>query len=168
VSEEQLTKSELLVAINTERARLESTLAKFTEAQKSEALLENGWCVKDLMAHVAAWERVGYDIVQAARDGEPLKDYVSKVFESIDDFNIKTYEKNKGKNLGEIETEFQTAHQDFITLVTPLDEAFINSHLPFEGTEEISVGQIITSNTYYHYREHTEALEKLLSKSQPS
>jgi hypothetical protein len=165
MTEEQLTKSELLTVIKTERASLESALAKFAEAQKSETLLENGWRVEDLMAHIAAWERVGYDIVQAARDGEPLKTYVSKVFESIDDFNAQAYEANKDKSLHEIEAKFQAAYQDFVVLIEPLDEAFIASNLPFEDAEGITVELIISSNTFHHYQEHATALEKLLSGS---
>ena len=158
------TKSELMAAIKTERVRLEGDLAKFPGGKKTEARLENSWSVKDLMAHIAAWEQVAFDIVQSAKNGEPLKDYVSKVFESIDNFNDQTYDKNKDKSLNEIETEFQASYQDFVALLVPLDEVFIASNLPFEGTEEISVESIISSNTFHHYREHAEALEKLLSE----
>jgi hypothetical protein len=164
MSEEKLTKPELTAAIETDRARLEDALARFADTQKMEPLLENGWSIKDLMAHVATWERVGFDIVQAARDGEPLKDYVSKVFESIDNFNAQTYEKNKDKSLRDIESEFKAAYKDFTALIEPLDDAFIASNLPFEGVENLSVQVIITANTYHHYREHAEECEKLSGK----
>jgi hypothetical protein len=159
--EEKLSKFELIAAIETERARLEDAMARFSDQQKTETLLENGWSIKDLMVHIAAWERVGFDIVQANRDGEPLKDYISKAFESIDNFNAQTYEKNKDRSLSDVKAEFKAAHQAFFSLIAPLPEAFIGSYLPFEGAEEITIRSIISSNTYLHYREHAEALEQL-------
>lgn len=161
MAEEKLTKSELMDAIHKERARLEKALASFSEAQKAEKILENGWSVKDLMAHIAAWERVGFDIVQAARNSVALKTYVSKVFESIDNFNSKTYEKNKNKTLSKIEIEFQAAHKDFFTLIKTLDDDFITSNLPFDGADKLSVQYMISANTHLHYSEHTKALEAL-------
>lgn len=164
MSEEKLTKSELTAAIEMERARLEDALAHFSDTQKVGGLLENGWSGKDLMAHIAAWERVAFDIVQAARDGEPLKAYVSKVFESIDNFNAQTYERNKDKSLRNIEVEFKAAYNDFFDLITPLDEAFIAGNLPFEGAENLTVQVIISANTHHHYREHAEECERLSRK----
>ena len=160
--EKNLSKSEMVTAIETKHARLKGALDRFSDAQKTEPLLDNGWSIKDLMVHIAAWERVGFDIVQAALDGNPLKDYISKVFENIDNFNAQTYEKNKGKLLREVETEFQVTHQVFFDLIATLEEAFIASNLPFEGTEEITIESIISSNTYQHFSEHAEALEKCL------
>lgn len=158
---EKLTKPELLAAIRIDRTLLEKTLTRFSETQKTEMLFENGWSIKDLMAHIASWERVGIDIVEAARDGETLKGYVSKIFENIDNFNAKIYEQNKDKCLSEIKIEFQAAHKNFITLINPLDDNFIASNLPFEGTQEISVQYIISANTHWHYLEHIEAIKKL-------
>ena len=113
------------------------------------------------MAHIAAWERVAYDIVQAARDSEPLKDYVSEAFESIHNFNTQIYEKNEDRSLSEVQAEFQADYQKFITLVARLDDRFIASNLPFEGAENLHVQAIISSNTYHHYREHAKALDEL-------
>lgn len=163
--EGKVNKEELIAAIKTERARLEADLAKFSDVQKAKALLENGWSVKDLMAHIASWERVAFDILQPARDAEPLKEYIAQVFESIDNFNAKTYEQNKDKPLNEIEGEFNNAYQNFFALVESLDEAFIASNLPFEGTEEITIESIISSNTYQHYQEHAETLENYSTES---
>ncbi len=161
MSDEKLTNSELMAAIETERAQLEKALARFSEDQKTKALLKNGWSIKDLMAHISAWEQVGFDIVQPARDGKPLKAYVSKVFESIDHFNAATFEKNKDKSLGEIEIEFNAAYKNFVALIETLDEDFIASNLPFEGAEDLNVRSVISANTHLHYREHTQTLEAL-------
>ena len=66
------TKSELMAAIKTERVRLEGDLAKFPGGKKTEARLENSWSVKDLMAHIAAWEHRG-DGREPQRHSEPLQ-----------------------------------------------------------------------------------------------
>jgi len=163
--EGKVNKEDLIAAIKTERARLEANVAKLSDVKKAKALLENGWSVKDLMAHIASWERVAFDILQPARDAEPLKEYIAKVFESIDNFNAKTYEQNKDRPLNEIEGEFNNAYQNFFALVESLDEAFIARNLPFEGSEEITIESIISSNTYQHYQEHAETLENYSPES---
>lgn len=162
MSKGKLAKSELMEAIRTERARLETVLACFSDVQKLKPLLENGWSIRDLLAHITSWEKIGFDIVKTARDGEALKPYIAKVFESIDNFNAKTLEINKANSLWEIEAEFHATYQDLMDLVEPLDDSFIASNLPFEGAEELSVQFMISANTHFHYREHAEALEKLL------
>ncbi len=162
MSDEKLTKSGLLMAIQTNRTRFENALAHFSDIQKSEILLENGWSIKDVMVHIASWERIGFEIVQSAQDGKSLKPYIAKVFESVDKFNAQTYENNKDKSLTRIEAEYQTAYQIFLALIESLDKSFIFSNLPFEGADEISVQSIISANTHLHYKEHAEAIEKII------
>jgi hypothetical protein len=162
---ESLKKSELIDLIQAERTQLEVLISQFSDDQLIKDTLKNGWSIKDLMTHIAAWERVGYDIVHAAWYKKPLKPYVPKVFESIDDFNMETLEKNKDIALIDIKNEFKIAHRKFFDLIRNLDVGFIESNLPFEGTEEITIQFIISTNTHQHYRDHSEELKRRMNAS---
>ena len=106
---------------------------------------------------------MGFDIVQPARDGEPLDAYIPKIFESIDNYNAEIYKKNKDLTLGEIQSEFEAAHQDFLNLIKTLSWEFILSHLPFEGAEEFTIQNMISSNSHWHYLEHAASIQKWLA-----
>jgi hypothetical protein len=156
-------KSDLLEVIRLEREKLVSLFEGLSEIQMAEPGVEVAWSIKDILAHIAAWERVAIDIVQPARDGQPLKPYVPKVFESIDNFNAATFESHKNKDLTEVIGEFEASHRDFMELIETLPEAFVFTNLPFEGTEELSVQHMISANTHWHYLEHAESIQKWLA-----
>jgi hypothetical protein len=156
-------KSDLLEVIRLEREKLVSLFEGLNETQMAEPGVEVAWSIKDILAHIAAWERVAIDIIQPARDGQPLKPYVPKVFESIDNFNAVVFDSHKNKDLTEIIGEFEASHRDFMDLIETLTEAFVFTNLPFEGTEELSVQNMISSNTHWHYLEHAESIRKWLA-----
>ena len=67
------TKSDLIEVIHTERTRLESLLEGLTDSQMTESGVESSWSIKDILAHIAAWERLAFDRIHAALSGKPLK-----------------------------------------------------------------------------------------------
>ena len=160
-------KSDLLDAIQTEREILESLMAGLSESQIVDIGVEASWSIKDILAHIAAWERVAIDIIQAARDGEALKSYIPKIFKSIDDFNATIYDTHKDDPSADVMAEFKASHNDFLSIISSLSEDFISSNLPFEGTEELTIQYMISANTHWHYKEHSESIQNWLA-SRPS
>ena len=137
-------KSDLLRVIRSEREKLDSNFEGLEDPQMVAPGVEVDWSLKDILAHIAAWERVAIDIVQSARDKVDLPAYIDKIFENVDAFNAQVYEKNLELSLTVIRSEFQTAHQDFLTLIESLDENFTFSKLPFEGATQFTIQYIIS------------------------
>ena len=164
MSEDYITKdkTDLLETIRLERENLTALLQGLTESQMVEPGVEASWSIKDILAHIAAWERVAIDIVQPARNREPLDTSIPKIFESIDNFNAEIYKKNKDLTLAEVQAEFEAVHQDFLNLIESLSWEFILGHLPFEGAEEFTIQNMISSNTHWHYIEHAASVQKWL------
>lgn len=158
------TKSDLLEVICTERARLESLLEGLTDSQKLESGVEASWSIKDILAHIAAWERLAYDRIHAAVSGDPLKFPLIKGDADIDKFNADVYEKNKDQPLAKVTTEFHDSHRDFVAQIETLDDDFISASLPFDWAGKITAQVVISANTHWHYVEHAESVGRWLDK----
>ena len=112
------TKSDLLSVIDAERSRLDSLLEGLADSQMAEAGVEAAWSIKDILAHIAAWERLAFDRIHAALSAEALKFPLIKGDADVDAFNAQVYEENKAKPLADVISEFQASHRDFRLLAS--------------------------------------------------
>ena len=55
--EEQMTKVKLIELIVIQRHSLDQTLTRLEESQMTIPGVESDWSVKDILAHISAWER---------------------------------------------------------------------------------------------------------------
>jgi len=158
-----INKSDLLAVITTERKNLINLISSLSNEKKAKPGVEVEWSIKDILAHIAAWERIAIDIIQLAHSGEPLKPTISKIFEDVDYFNDQVYQQNKELPIKKVQVEFEASHDDFIALIKTLDEEFIFSQLPFDGTEDHTIQYIISANTHWHYLEHTASISNWIT-----
>jgi hypothetical protein len=155
-------KSALLDVIHSERARLEALLAGLTEAQMVEPGVEANWSIKDIMAHIAAWERLALDRIHAAETGSALQYPIITNDNFVDQFNAEIYQAHADQPLAEVQTEFQNAHQDFVHQIEVLDESKLPQKLNFDWSGKLTYQVVISSNTHWHFIEHAESIEKWL------
>lgn len=158
------TKSDLLEVIHAERARLESLFEGLTADQMVTPGVEAAWSIKDILAHMAAWERLAYDRIHAAMSGDPLKFPLIKGDADVDKFNAEVYEKDKELPLDAVTAEFQDSHRAFVAQIETLDDDFLASPLPFDSAGKLTAQVVISANTHWHYVEHAAAIEKWLDK----
>jgi hypothetical protein len=158
-------KAALLDVIVTERQALESLLEGLSDAQLIQPGVVADWSIKDILAHIAAWERLAQDRIHAALTGEPLKFPVITGDNFVDNFNTMIYENNKDVPLNEIQVEFQASHQDFMRQIESLDENFLPQKLPFDWAGDLTVQILISSNTHWHYSEHHDSIKQWLEKN---
>lgn len=155
-------KAALLEVIRSERARFETLLAGLTEAQMVEPGVEADWSIKDLMAHIAAWERLAMDRIQAAQTGSALQYPLIAGDDFVDQFNAQVCQAHADQPLAEVQTEFRNAHQDFIRQIETLEESKLPQKLNFDWSGKLTFQVMISANTHWHYAEHAAAIEKWL------
>ena len=63
-------KANVLEKMQAERAKLDGLLATLSAEQMCQTTLENEWSVKDVLAHIAVWERRCVGWIQAGLRGE--------------------------------------------------------------------------------------------------
>ena len=90
-----MTRDELLKRIDDGRAELNAVLAKVPAGRMLEPALTNGWSVKDMLAHLGAWETRAESLYRSLSSGKDPEDTIS----DFNVFNAKTYDANREKPL---------------------------------------------------------------------
>ena len=164
LSEEQMTKAKILELIQTERQALEAVLAKLAEEQMTAPLLEADWSVKDTLAHIVAWEQDMIRWVWASIRGEPsdLPPY-DLPDEELNAINTRIFVENKDRPLADVQKEFGASFQQALELVQTLAEEELLDPEYFPWREGHPLWELVGANTCWHYTEHREAIEKLLT-----
>ena len=158
-----MTKSDLLANIRRDRAQFDALVARVGEARMTEPALEDGWSVKDVLAHISAWEKICLALV---RNNQPIQaPPLGESGPSTDVINQKIYEESRGKRLDDIVAEARRSYADLLALVEGLSEDALTAVLGAgqEGTGgSPPVWQLISGNSDDHYREHSAQIERWL------
>lgn len=152
------TKAELLEEIQMEWELLEALLMELDEGQMLDTRAQDGWSVKDILAHVTFWERLALDRLYAARDGKPMQIELVGSWD-VDGLNAQTYAENKDRPLDEVLTEAQDIHAELVNLLEDSEVDFVEGLLPFDWAQGTPVWRFVGENTSWHYKEHRQALE---------
>jgi hypothetical protein len=156
---EKFTRTGLLTSIREERRLLESTLVSLSEPQMLIAGVEGQWSIKDILAHISAWERrmISWTGILEA-GGKPI---VPLPWD-VDCMNAESAAQDKDKPLAVVKEEFQQSYLDSLKLVESLDEARLRiKHEDTWPMDFLWIG--IASNMNWHYKEHREHIENWLA-----
>ena len=158
-----LSKVELLETIGTEYSRFEDLLSTMTNTQLTQSVAQDNWSVKDILAHIACWEKLATDRLEAAINDKTPTYPIIKDWEGVHAFNASCYQENQNKTLAVVFQESQQIHQSFIAIILMLDEKFIAKPLPFNWADGMTALELIAANSYSHYKEHYDALKNWLN-----
>ncbi|HET8843598.1 MAG TPA: ClbS/DfsB family four-helix bundle protein [Ktedonobacteraceae bacterium] len=158
-------KTTLFNTIQSEYTRLNALIAPLSERQLCAPRFDEGWSVKDIMAHTAAWEQICSRWLDEAVRGvtpQPLEELDRKSNERI-------YQEYRDFSLEEVQEFFQRAHQQFLTCVARLAQAFseedLNMSHRFAWTDAWSGSSllaVIADNSYEHYQDHSQQIRQRL------
>jgi hypothetical protein len=165
--DQPMTKARLMATLREERTRWDA-LVKQVEAPCMLVPGPGGeWSVKDIVAHISAYERLLVDLLRAASRREllPLPEtYVP----DMDERNALLHERNKDRALQDVMAESARVYVDLLeTLQVVPEEDFTDAARtawfvrPFWG-EAVPLWEYIAGDTYEHYREHTGAVQRRL------
>ncbi|MDL1896467.1 ClbS/DfsB family four-helix bundle protein [Anaerolineae bacterium CFX7] len=157
-----------------ERAHQDMTrwLAALSDDEKTAPILNEGWSVKDSLAHLIAWEKMTLDWLARSLQGEQVKRFVEgfqydteaereAVMEKL---NTHLYEQNKNRPLPEVMQDFRATHRAIFDFVAQMNENDIFDPNRFAWRNGSPAFDMLAGNTYEHYDEHRqwilEALEQ--------
>jgi hypothetical protein len=158
----------LLDTIQKEHAKFEEIVALLNEEQLCSPTLEGQWSVKDIMAHIAVWERLCAGWLEEFKRGTmPNPAEMTEV-----GVNERIYLENRDRSLQEVEEMFHSAHEQFVQQVDMLAQALTEGDLNAPGRfawTEIwpghSVIAAIANNSYEHYQDHGEQVRRWIEGS---
>jgi len=116
---------QLLACLAAERAELLWQLLDASETTLSESPVfgKGDWTAKDLLAHIAAWDRWEHQVMVAMLAGQQPD---LGALEDIDGFNTAAVAQRRDRSLGEVLAEVEDARETWVAWLreVPLDAFF--------------------------------------------
>ena len=150
-----MTKDELLANIKRDRARLDEIVRRLDAATMVDPRLDGGWSVKDVLAHITAWEQFCLEWVLTGKGAEP-----ALTPEQIEAFNAKTYAENRDRPLTDVATASGRSSAEMLAAVEALTQEELSA--PPAWANRTRLDRIISVNADEHYREHSDQIEAWL------
>ena len=164
--EQQMNKSELLSEMNSKYTELEQMLAPLSNTQMTTTGVNGAWSIKDILAHLAAWQYVLLDRLQAAiQHTEPSSSFQGLSDEDIDRLNSQFYEENKSRPLSEVQADFRNTYRQIADAVQAMNEEDLFAPQRFAWLGGRALWRFIAGDTYEHYIEHMEPISKWLANN---
>jgi hypothetical protein len=147
--------TELAALIRATSIQLELLIARLTVAQMNQAGAVGAWSVKDVLAHIAFWERYATGVVKAALGGEtPQLD----AEDSTESRNASVVAQYYLASMGAVIASWNEAREELLDQIEELSEADLNDPERFAWNEGRTLLERIASNSYEHEQEHIEQI----------
>lgn len=165
---DQINKAQILTRIQTTHAPLETILAQLTEEQMLQPGVESKSSVKDILAHITAWEQHLIRRLQSALHEGKAEIYVVEPDEphDTDSVNELIFVRNQHLPLHQVRSDFHRSFQEVLQAVEALSDDDLFNPQRLAQVFNAPVERIIGSDTFYHYPEHTESIRGWLAKQQ--
>ena len=148
----QKSKAELLNDIQVERRRLEKNLDGLSELDMTRPGAVGEWSVKDVLAHLVAWEQLFLDWYESGLHGRiPEITPVGMSGKAIDALNQKIFVQYHQCSLNEIKEEFQTSYQQVLAIVQAIPEEDLFTAGRYAWTGKLALADYVAGNTCNHY-----------------
>ncbi len=148
----QTSKGQLLNDIHTERRRLEKNLSILTAEDMQRTGVTGLWSVKDILAHLVAWEKLFLGWYSAGVRGcAPETAPVGMSQKTIDALNQQIYEKNRWRTLDDVLAEFYASYQETLAAIEAIPEEDMFARGRFSWTGRLTLADYIAGNTCNHY-----------------
>ena len=157
-----MNKDALLDHIHAGRSRWESALAQLTPEQMTAPALFDGWSVKDVVAHIGAWERTAAAVFASLLSGQAPDFEIDEI--ALDAFNARFFAEHHDQSLDEVLAGEQAAYQSFLSLVEGASEADLFDSNRFAWMQGAPFAEWVGANTFEHYDEHLADMPAWLDK----
>jgi uncharacterized damage-inducible protein DinB len=131
------------------------------EGLSDEEMLEPGvcgeWSVRDILAHVAAWDRETTAMFEAMLNGE--RHYFLDLDEDgLEQFNQEHHEATRGALLPDVLAELTASREAMLELVRGVDNLRLFSPAPGDEHADMSIAACLGAQIQ-HDEEHAEMIE---------
>ncbi len=129
-----MNKRELRQKLDTARQFLLESVEGLTEAEMTTQPVDNDWTVKDILAHIAAWDaEVASAIHALATEKSPRFGYHIDPKDDFREWNAQQVEKRHGLNPAQVMAEVSESRQKLLEIIEGLDEAQLTwfGHVPW-------------------------------------
>jgi hypothetical protein len=157
-----MNKQELLSNLRTGHERLQTALAAAQAAapgiSMDQAMLENGWTIKDLLAHIGFWEMSAVDNFQSLLSGKKIETVYTEA--TVDEINAQVYAEHHGQTFDQAQAWENECFQSLLAATENASDMDLFNPHRFGWTNGRPFYEWIIGNAYEHYDEHLVAVQK--------
>jgi hypothetical protein len=159
-------KFHVLEEMQAGRAEFDALLAQLSDEQIRDAALDGGRSVKDVLAHIAVWERRCARWLEISMRGEvPGRPEPGITWDKMDDLNERDFLNTRNYTLQEAQEDYRQSYQQLFDVVKSMPEEDFGPSSRFSWWEGEPISTVIASNSWEHYREHEEQIRAWLAKA---
>jgi hypothetical protein len=157
-------KAELMDRIRRSHRALEKVINPLSPQQLSAPGPDQGWAIKDHLAHIAAWEQF---MLKHYLQGMPPHEAMGvdeATMQAADETGINDilYNRNRLYPVNEVLAELNLSYHETLSIIGDMTFAdLMKARFP-DDPEKRSVLTWVAGNTYGHYAEHTLWIKQLL------
>jgi uncharacterized protein (TIGR03083 family) len=161
--EQKITKAYLLAELRAARTEWQALMAEVGEARMTEPGATGVWSVKDVTAHLTAYNRWFVNASEAHFRGElPPPDGTEGM--DFEERNQVYHQRAQHLSLAEVLAEWEEVYQRLLEVVEAHTEEFLTQPQRFEGVPEpVEVWKMLDGDGYGHYREHAQVIRERLA-----
>jgi hypothetical protein len=156
-------KQQILKRLSKEFARWEELLATMSEKEITDPFLQSTWSIKDVIAHLMAWQQISIARMEAALGGtEPLfpnwvggSDPESE--HDLELFNGRIYETYKDQAWSSVHRDWRKGFLRFLALGEEISENDILDPDKYPWLKGYPLYAVL-QGSYEHHQEHMESI----------
>ncbi len=161
--EEKMTKTRLLESMRSGRVELETLLARGGETRMDRPSSSDDWSLKDILAHISAWDRFMLVRIEADAKGKrPDLPGPGMTEKQVDDFNARTYSEHRDQPLDAVLAEFRESFQALLAAAEATPEEDLLDPNRFAWTNGKPLWYYFAVNSYLHYSEHLDRIRRII------
>lgn len=153
-----MNKQELIAKVEEAQSKWQSLLSEVGEARMEEPGVAGDWSVKDIIAHIAAWEGRVLARMESEATGTPLE----MTSWEMDKMNEEFYSRARDRSLKDVLADSRTSHERFMAFIQSLSEEDLFEGGRFKWTQGNPFYHWVEGNTYEHYDEHAASIREWL------
>jgi hypothetical protein len=148
---------EILDGLDNTRERLLTVLEPLPDEALEYPGTIGSWSVKDVLAHLAAWEsELVTGLLHLQQGKKPV--HLLAAMANRAAYNAERYEENKERDLDRVFADFQEVRMKLESWIEEFSERALNNPQQFKALNGQPLWQVIKQNSFGHEAEHLPAI----------
>lgn len=148
-------KSELLDTLSASHADLQDALSGLTPDQMLQTGVTGVWSVKDILAHLVAWEA---EVVTALNQAQTRRVPSIITIEDIDEWNEEQVHANSARPLEAILADLAGVHKMLYHMIEDYDERELTNNRRYPWMEGEPLWYLVEESVILHEHEHASEI----------
>ncbi len=151
----------LIELIHHTNTQLELLLSHLSVAQMNQPGAVGVWSVKDVLAHIAFWERYALRLLHAAARGKTPD---MEADDATETRNASVVAQYYLRSLSAVLADWHDARQELIEQLAATSDEDLNDPGRYHWTRGVPLWRRVAENSYEHVQEHIEQIRSWIAQ----